>query len=191
MSLLTDFDLHLLGEGTHARAYEKLGAHVGVHEGQAGTHFAVWAPNAKGVSVVGDFNGWNPSAAPMTPSSSGGLWETFLPGVGVGAIYKYAIASKLNGYKVDKADPYGFAAEIRPQTASKVCDLSGYTWADNDWMARRKQKNAADAPISIYEVHLGSWMRVPDEGNRWLTYAEIAEKLADYVSEITWLLKRS
>ena len=184
MSLLTDFDLHLLGEGTHARAYEKLGAHVGVHEGQAGTHFAVWAPNAKGVSVVGDFNGWNPSAAPMTPSSSGGLWETFLPGVGVGAIYKYAIASKLNGYKVDKADPYGFAAEIRPQTASKVCDLSGYTWADNDWMARRKQKNAADAPISIYEVHLGSWMRVPDEGNRWLTYAEIAEKLADYVSEM-------
>ena len=184
MPLLTEFDLHLLGEGTHSRAYEKLGAHPGVEQGRTGTHFAVWAPNARAVSVVGDFNNWNPQAAPMNPTPSGGFWETFLPDVGIGSLYKYAIESHLNDYKVEKADPYGFAAEIRPQTASKVCDLSGHAWADHDWMSQRKAKNAPSAPITIYEVHLGSWMRVPGEGNRWLTYREIAEKLADYVHEM-------
>jgi len=184
MSLLTDFDLHLLGEGTHARAYEKLGAHVIVRDGAAGTAFAVWAPNARSVSVVGDFNGWNPDADPMHLRGVSGIWERFVPGVGPGALYKYAIVSAAEGTRVDKADPYGFAAEIRPQTASKVVDLAGYAWGDGAWMAGRQGGKSPSAPISIYEVHLGSWMRVPEEGNRWLSYREIAPRLADYAAEM-------
>jgi 1,4-alpha-glucan branching enzyme len=178
---LTDYDLYLFGEGTHLRVYEKLGAHLGEAGGRRGVHFAVWAPNAERVSVVGDHSGWDPRSHPMQARAQAGLWETFIPGLGSGTLYKYHIVSRHNGYQVDKADPYGFAAEIRPRTASRVWDLSTYSWADNQWMANRKEKNSLDAPISIYEVHLASWRRVTEEGNRWLTYREMAVQLANYV----------
>ena len=180
MPRMTDFDLHLMAEGTHARAYEKFGAHVA----PGGVDFAVWAPNAESVAVIGDFNGWNPRAHPMTPRGASGIWERFVPGIRPGARYKYAIASKVDNYKVDKADPYGFAAEAPPQTASKVWDLSKHAWGDNAWMADRAKVNALGAPITIYEVHLGSWMRVPEEGNRWLTYRELARRLGDYAHDL-------
>ena len=184
MSLLTDFDLHLLGEGTHARAYEKLGAHPIVRDGRAGTAFTVWAPNARSVSVVGDFNGWGPAADPMERRGASGVWERYVPGVGPGALYKYAIVSQADGTRVDKADPYGFAAEIRPQTASKVADLNGFSWGDAAWLAARPGAQSLGAPISIYEVHLGSWMRALEDGNRWLSYREVAPRLADYAAEM-------
>jgi len=181
---LTDFDLHLMVEGTHYRTYEKLGAHLVEIDGQQGTHFAVWAPNAERVAVIGDFNGWNPAAHPMRFFPEAGIWACFIPGVGQGALYKYAVASRYHMYRADKADPYGFASEIRPQTASKVWDLSGYAWGDAEWMAGRGRANALDAPLAIYEVHLGSWMRAPEEGHRWLTYREVAPKLAAYVGDM-------
>jgi len=179
-SVLSDLDRYLLAEGTFHRAYERLGAHFKERHGQRGVQFAVWAPNAKLVSVIGNFNGWNASANPMVPSSAG-VWEAFIPHVRQGDTYKYHIESAYRGYAVDKADPYCFAAEIRPQTASRVWDLRGYTWQDDSWMAARAKRNALDAPVSIYEVHLGSWRRDPEEGNRWLTYREMAPLLADYV----------
>jgi 1,4-alpha-glucan branching enzyme len=179
-SLLSEFDRYLLAEGTFHRAYEKLGAHFTEGGGQRGVQFAVWAPNAKSVSVIGDFNSWNNSANSMA-SSSTGVWNTFVPDLRPGDIYKYHIESNYGGYQVDKADPYGFASEIRPQTASRVWDLESYTWQDGSWMASRAKNNRLDAPVSIYEVHLGSWRRIPEDGNRWLTYREIAPLLADYV----------
>jgi 1,4-alpha-glucan branching enzyme len=179
---LSEFDLYLLGEGTYARAYEKLGAHLTEKNGWRGVHFAVWAPNARLVSVIGAINDWNPAANAMTPTAAG-VWETFILGADQGSIYKYHIESNKRGYKVDKADPYGFAAEIRPRTASCVWDLERYSWRDGSWMASRAKKNALDAPLSIYEVHLGSWRRMPKEGNRWLTYRELAPQLADYVND--------
>jgi 1,4-alpha-glucan branching enzyme len=179
--VLSDYDIHLWAEGSHYRAYEKLGAHVAHRNGELGTQFAVWAPNARQVSVIGDFNGWNPSVHPMHPVGSSGIWETFVPHVGSGAAYKYAILSHQNNYRVDKADPYAFYAEQRPNTASLVWDLGNYQWGDQHWMGHRGGNNALGAPISIYEVHLGSWRRKPEEGNRWLSYRELASLLADYV----------
>jgi 1,4-alpha-glucan branching enzyme len=181
-SAISEFDLYLIGEGTHYRAYEKLGAHLTARDGRRGVHFAVWAPNAKLVSVIGDFNDWNPQANSMRPSPAG-VWEGFVPDIGQGSRYKYHIESLNSNYKVDKADPCGFAAEIRPQTASRVWNLDGYSWHDNSWMASRANKNALGSPISIYEVHLGSWRRVPEEGNRWLSYRELAPLLAAYVHD--------
>jgi 1,4-alpha-glucan branching enzyme len=181
-SALTAFDLYLLGEGTHYRAYEKLGAHLTERDGRRGVHFAVWAPNAKLVSVIGDFNAWNPQASSLHPSPAG-VWEGFVPDIGQGALYKYHIESRYSDYQVDKADPYGFAAEIRPQTASRVWNLEGYSWHDDSWMASRAKKNGLGSPISIYEVHLGSWRRVREEGNRWLSYRELAPLLAAYVHD--------
>jgi 1,4-alpha-glucan branching enzyme len=180
-SWLTDYDLYLFGEGTHHRAYQKLGAHPGELGGRLGVHFAVWAPNAEQVSVIGDHNRWDPQSNPMQLRTAAGLWEVFVPDIGPGALYKYHIVSRYNGYQVDKADPYGFAAEIRPHTASRVWDLSSYSWGDQEWMANRANKNALDSPISIYEVHLGSWKRVSEDGNRSLTYREMAVQLAEYV----------
>jgi 1,4-alpha-glucan branching enzyme len=179
--LLTDFDLHLIAEGTHYRTYEKLGAHCRVVNGVAGVDFAVWAPNASRVSVVGDFNGWDPAAHPLTRRHEAGVWETFVPGVRTGALYKYRVDGPGGRYRADKADPYGFAAEIRPQTASKVVELEGYVWHDADWVAARATRQSPIEPMSIYEVHLGSWRRVPEEKGRWLTYREMASQLADYV----------
>jgi 1,4-alpha-glucan branching enzyme len=183
-ALLSEFDLHLLMEGRHYRTYEKLGAHVVDADGKRGVHFAVWAPNARGVAVMGDFNGWNPEGHGMEMRGDSGIWELFAEGLGAGALYKYRVYSRYANYIADKADPYGFAAEVRPQTASRVCDLAGYSWGDQDWMEGRRYKNAPDAPISIYEMHLGSWRRVPEEGNRWSTYRELAHQLAEYVHEM-------
>jgi len=179
---LSDFDLYLLAEGTYSRAYEKLGAHLTEMAGRRGVHFAVWAPNASVVSVIGDFNGWNPAACTLRPSPAG-VWEGFVPEIGQGTIYKYHLQSRDRDYQVAKADPYGFAAEIRPQTASRVWDLDSYTWHDDSWLASRAKSNSLGSPISIYEVHLGSWRRAPEEGNRWLTYREVAPLLADYVRD--------
>src|SRR5499425_271579 len=178
--VLSEFDRYLLAEGTFHRAYQKLGAHLTERNGQRGVQLTVWAPNAKSVSVIGDFNNWKISANPMEPSSTG-VWETFISRIGQGDVYKYHVESQYNGYRTDRADPYGFAAEIRPHTASRVWDLESYSWQDGSWMAGRAKYNALDAPISIYEVHLGSWRRVPEEDNRWLSYREMAPVLADYV----------
>jgi 1,4-alpha-glucan branching enzyme len=184
-AFLTDYDLHLLAEGTHYRSYEKLGAHLIDLDGRQGTRFAVWAPNAASVSVIGDFNDWNPARHPMTlRHQEAGIWECFVSGVGHGALYKYFVASRQNGYSVEKADPYAFASELRPRSASRVWDLSSHAWRDGDWMAARRRANAIETPMAIYEVHLGSWMRVPEEGNRWLTYREAAPKLAQYVHDM-------
>jgi 1,4-alpha-glucan branching enzyme len=178
---LTDFDIHLFSEGTHYRTYEKLGAHLVELGGRRGTNFAVWAPNARQVSVIGDFNGWNDASNRMTPRGSSGIWECFVPEIGCGANYKYKVFSQNNGYVVEKADPYAFMAELRPRTASRVWDLGGYQWSDGEWMGRRSRANGLAAPVSIYEVHLGSWRRVPAQGDRWLTYRELAPQLAAYV----------
>jgi 1,4-alpha-glucan branching enzyme len=181
---LTDYDLYLWSEGSHNRAWEKMGAHLVEVDGAAGAHFAVWAPNARNVSVIGDFNGWDDTAHPMSNLGDSGVWELFIPGIGQGAIYKYAIHSQWNGYRAEKTDPFGFACEIRPKSASVVWDLSGYPWGDGEWMAGRARRQGIKAPQSFYEVHLGSWMRVEEEGNRWLTYRELAPRLAAYVREM-------
>ncbi len=181
-ALLTDFDLHLLAEGSHLRTWETLGAHVLEHDGRRGVRFAVWAPNARAVSVIGDFNDWDARRDPMTLRPQAGVWEAFLPHAAPGALYKYAITSAVNDYRVDKADPYAFCSAVRPDTASRIWELGGYEWGDAAWLAGRAQTEALDAPMSVYEVHLGSWMRVPEDGNRWLTYRELASKLADYVA---------
>ena len=155
--VLTDFDLHLLAEGTHYKSYEKLGAHLMTHEGFRGVHFAVWAPNALRVSVSGNFNHWDGRRHPMRNCGTGGFWEIFIPDLSQGEVYKFEIKSRVADYLVSKSDPYGFAAEVRPRTASIVWDITTFEWTDDDWMKGRAKKQALDAPISIYECHLGSW----------------------------------
>ena len=177
---LSDFDLHLLGEGTHHRSWERLGAHLIERDGRRGAHFAVWAPNAREVSLVGDFNGWRPDAHALSPTADSGIWQGFIPDLSAGALYKYSILSNAGGERFEKADPFAFAAEIRPLTASKVWSLEGYAWGDQEWMAKRGALQTIDRPIAIYEVHLGSWRRVPEQGNRWLSYREMAGPLADH-----------
>ena len=176
-SLLTDFNLHLLAEGTLHRGYRVLGAHLQREEGRDGVRFAVWAPNASKVSVVGDFNDWDAGRQPMTTFDASGVWETFVPGIGEGALYKYRIESRDGRYRADKADPYGFSAQLRPATASRVVSLEGYEWGDAAWLADRAGADLLRRPMSIYEVHLGSWRRKPEEQDRWLTYAELATEL--------------
>jgi 1,4-alpha-glucan branching enzyme len=183
---LTDFDIHLWSEGSNVRSYQKMGSHIIEQDGGRGTHFAVWAPNAKAVSVIGDFNDWQPGKHTLRPRGVSGIWEGFFSGIGLGALYKYAITSNHFGYKVEKADPYAFAAETRPRTASKVWNIDDYRWNDSAWLANRRRAQALDAPISIYEVHLGSWRRKPEEGNRWLSYRELATQLADYVADLNY-----
>ncbi|HXJ21431.1 MAG TPA: 1,4-alpha-glucan branching protein GlgB [Polyangia bacterium] len=180
MTRLGDVDVHLFAEGTHTRAYERLGAHLTTEAGRLGVAFAVWAPNAARVSVIGDFEGWGKSPAPLERRGESGIWTGFVAGLSKGTHYKYRIESQVNGYRVDKADPYAFRAEAPPATASIVWDLD-FDWGDDDWMRARGPRHALDAPMSIYEVHLGSWMRVPEEKNRWLGYREIAPKLAAHV----------
>jgi 1,4-alpha-glucan branching enzyme len=182
-AVVTAQDQYLFNEGSHYRAYRKLGAHPGRHEGKTGTWFAVWAPGAAQVHVTGDFNGWDKHATQLHPQGSSGIWQGFVPGVGKGAHYKYHIVSHNNGYSVEKSDPYGFFHEIPPKSASIVWDLD-YAWGDAAWMAERGKRNALSAPISVYEVHLGSWRRVPGEGNRSLSYREAAHQLADYVKRM-------
>lgn len=169
LSAITDDDLYLFGEGSHFQLYDKLGA----QRCESGTRFAVWAPAAKQVSVVGDFNGWDASKNPMSPTGSSGVFQCFVPELGRGTLYKYSIDGRL------KADPYGFHHETPPKTGSVVWDLD-YEWGDGEWMAARAERNRRDGPISIYEVHLGSFMRVPEEGGRTLSYRELAPRLADH-----------
>jgi 1,4-alpha-glucan branching enzyme len=184
-STLGDLDLHLLGEGTHYRAYEKLGAHARELDGVTGVVFAVWAPNARRVSVVGDFNEWDGRCHPMRFHPGNGIWEIFVPEVGEGAHYKFEVLSRTGEPIALKADPYAFEFEAEtPRTASVVSQLAGYRWGDGAWMAERSRCQALDAPLAIYEVHLGSWMRVPEEGDRFLRYPELAEKLAAYVRDL-------
>lgn len=183
MTLLTEDDLYLFNEGSHFRLYEKLGAHPVTSNGQPGTYFAVWAPDAQQVSVIGDFNGWNRTSHPLQPRGQSGIWEGFVPGVGKGALYKYRIISRYQGYTVDKADPLATYDETPPKTASIVWDTE-YTWRDGEWMKKRHEHNGLDDPMTIYEVHLGSWKRVPSEGYRSLTYRELAPQLADYIQQM-------
>lgn len=198
VSLFTDHDIYLFKEGNHFRLYEKMGAHLVEKDGVRGVYFAVWAPNAEAVSVIGDFNGWDINSNPLSPRwDSSGIWEGFVPNIGKGTIYKYHIRSRFNigvpknsqnfwggcRYEVDKADPFAFYSEVPPKTASVVWDIA-YEWNDIEWMKNRHKHNGLDAPISIYEVHLGSWRRALEEGNRSLSYREMAEQLVDYVKEM-------
>jgi 1,4-alpha-glucan branching enzyme len=166
-------------EGTHYRSYEKLGA----HPVQGGVTFAVWAPNAESVSVIGDFNGWTPGQSPMIHRPEAGVWELFIPNLPIGTCYKYHVVSRLSGYAAAKADPFAFYSELRPGTASRVWDLTAYSWRDSQWVNARPTTLLAQ-PVSIYEVHAGSWMRVQEEGNRWLTWRELAHQLRDYVCQM-------
>lgn len=182
--LFTNHDIYLFKEGSHFRLYEKLGSHVVTMDGVQGTYFAVWAPNAERISVLGDFNGWNPESHLLKVRNDGsGIWEGFVPDVGKGAFYKYYVASKYHNYRVSKGDPYAFWWEMPPRTASVVWDLE-FEWDDREWMQNRYRFNNAKRPFAIYEVHLGSWRRVPEEGNRFLNYREMAHYLADYVKEM-------
>jgi 1,4-alpha-glucan branching enzyme len=183
-SLIQENDLHLLSQGKLFRSYETLGAHLAEVDGRRGVRFAVWAPNASSVSVMGDWNGWNPDSNPMSVHSDSGVWSCFVVGIEAGAHYKYSLRSNYANRVFDKADPYAFAAELVPQTASRVWDLSGFAWSDQEWVENRLTRQSLDAPLAIYEVHLGSWMRVAEEENRWLTYREIAPKLVKHMLEM-------
>ncbi len=191
-SIFSDFDLYLFGQGKDYRIYEKMGAHIRTVNGVTGTNFATWAPNALAVSVMGDFNDWRRDANPMHLRHRDlGVWECFVPAVQAGALYKYALYSRFNNYAVDKTDPYGFAAELRPGTASIVADIHQHTWRDDTWIKERGQHQQLNSPISIYEVHLGSWRHVPDrhiegalEEDRFMTYRELAVALAAYVKDM-------
>lgn len=185
-SLLSDLDLHLFNEGTHYRLYDHLGSRVITWQGTTGVYFAVWAPSAERVSLVGDFNHWDPDNHPMRPVASSGIWETFAPGLGAGTRYKYHVRSRHAGYRADKTDPFGFLQERPPQTASIVHTIEGdranHPWRDDDWMRTRGERQQHRKPISIYELHLGSWRRHP--GNRHYTYRELAEALPGYVKDL-------
>ena len=180
---LSNFDKYLIGEGTHERTYEKLGAHLLVIGDKPGVSFAVWAPNARQVSLIGNFNNWNPETHPMHSSDSG-IWTLFIPGLTVYSIYKYHITTQ-DGQTLDKSDPYGFAMEERPKTGSLVVDLDSYSWNDESWVSARQHNQSLDNPLSIYEVHLGSWKKIVDKkwGQRYLSYRELAEELIPFVKD--------
>jgi 1,4-alpha-glucan branching enzyme len=183
-TLFTDYDIYLYKEGNSFRLYEKLGSRLMTVDNEKGAYFALWAPNAKRVSVIGDFNGWNGESHPLGIRWDGsGIWEGFIPGIGKGALYKFHIVSKYHNYKVDKGDPFGFYWEISPRTASGVWDLD-YEWQDKEWMKNRHKHNDLHSPLSIYEVHLGSWRRAVDDNNRFLSYREIAPYLVEYVKDM-------
>lgn len=183
LPVLTDFDLHLFNEGTHHKIFEKLGAHLRTINGVSGTLFAVWAPCAKRVSVVGEFNQWDGRRHQMRCLGSSGVWEIFIPGIGQEEIYKYEIKTCTEEIYI-KSDPYTFYSELRPGTASIVYDIDNYQWNDEAWIKDRDRCNIFEKPIAIYEVHLGSWARIPEENHRFLTYRELAEKLVSYVKEM-------
>ncbi|MBD3219380.1 MAG: 1,4-alpha-glucan branching protein GlgB [candidate division Zixibacteria bacterium] len=183
-SLLSEYDVYLFRQGNHYRVYQKLGAHRMEVDGQAGTLFSVFAPNAKEVSVMGDFNEWDRSSHPLAIRWDGsGIWEGFVPDAKKGQLYKYHIKSSFNNYEVDKGDPFAISWELSPKTASQIWDLE-YEWNDDEWMSTRGERNKLEGPISIYELHLGSWRRKPEEDNRYLNYREIAHELADYINEM-------
>ena len=175
-TLISEQDIYYFAEGTHSRLFNHLGGHVAEFDGESGGVFAVWAPNAQAVSVVGDFNGWRAGLHPLAPRGQSGIWEGFFPGVSRGALYKFHIRSQVAGYTVEKADPYGLMHETPPQTASVLWDLD-YTWNDGEWMNDRPRRNWLNGAVSIYEVHLGSW-------RQGLSYREMAHQLAAYVKEM-------
>lgn len=179
---LSDFDLYLFNEGHNYQAYEKIGAHLRDVDGVRGVNFAVWAPNAYRVSVIGDFNRWDARVHPMRQRAASGIWEVFIPEVDAGARYKFDLRSRVDGYRVEKNDPYGYQAEMRPRTASIVANLDTYAWGDKNWMAERAETNHLERPMAIYEVHLGSWQRKNDY--EWLTYRELAETLIPYAERM-------
>ncbi|GIV88762.1 MAG: 1,4-alpha-glucan branching enzyme GlgB [Chloroflexus sp.] len=181
-SILSEDDIYLFNQGTHYRLYNKFGAQPVTIEGVPGTYFAVWAPNAEYVAVIGDWNNWDPGAHPLRQRGFSGVWEGFIPHIGKGMRYKFHIASRYYGYREDKTDPFGSYFEVAPQTAAIIWDRE-YTWSDQQWMSERGQRQRLDAPISIYEVHLGSWRRKPEEDNRPLTYRELAHELVEHVKE--------
>jgi len=183
VSLLTANDLYLFNEGSHYRMHEKMGAHLMNAGGEVGTCFSVWAPNARSVSVIGSFNQWSPKTHRLHSRGNSGIWEGFVPGVSKGALYKFHIESHHHGHRIDKTDPIGFFQEKAPRTASVVWDLD-YTWSDREWMERRGAQSSVKAPLSIYEVHCGSWMRVSEEHNRPFSYREMAPKLAEYMNHM-------
>lgn len=184
ISLMTEHDIYLFKEGNHFRLYEMLGSHIVEIEGERGTLFALWAPNAESVSVIGDFNGWDPAAHPLAVRWDGsGIWEGFVPGVGKGAGYKYHIVSKRSGYTVKKGDPFALCWEEPPKTASIVWSRD-YDWGDYEWMSDRSRINSLSSPMSVYEVHLGSWRKPAEEGCRHFSYREIADSLVDYVKKM-------
>ncbi|MGE5444449.1 MAG: alpha-amylase family glycosyl hydrolase, partial [Ignavibacteriales bacterium] len=184
MSIITDHDVYLFKQGSHFKLYDKLGSRPTTIDEMQGTYFSVWAPNAQSVSVIGNFNSWNPGSHLLNVRWDGsGIWEGFIPNVQKGDVYKYHIVSKYNNYRVNKGDPFAFYWETPPKTASIIWDI-GYEWRDDEWMKERYKANAFAAPLAIYEVHIGSWRRVPEEGNRSLTYREMAHPLADYVKEM-------
>ncbi len=180
--LLTDYDLHLLNEGRHWQCYNKLGAQIRTVDGVEGVNFAVWAPNATSVSVVGNFNAWDGRRHPMRKHIPSGFWELFIPGLAADCLYKYQI--RHFDHVFEKSDPVGFAAEVPPRTASMVVDLNHYRWHDAQWLAHRRDTNWLEQPLSFYEVHLGSWRRPGDDPGRWLGYRELAHQLVEYVSEM-------
>jgi len=180
-AFLGDQDLFLFNEGSHVRLYEKLGAHPA--KSDEGVYFAIWAPEAERVAVIGEFNGWDKTSHLLSPRGESGIWERFFPDVGKGATYKYHIVSRYHDYQVDKADPFAFHSETPPKTGSIVWELD-YEWRDHEWMAMRGQRNALDAPLAIYEIHLGSWRRMPEEDNRSLTYQELARTLPTYIQDM-------
>lgn len=182
-TLLGDLDLYLFNEGTHSRLYRHLGAHPTTKDGERGVHFAVWAPNAESISLIGDFDGWQGDRLHLSPVGQSGIWGGFFTDVEVGSRYKYRIRSIYEGYQVDKADPFGFRTEVPPLTAS-VVHTDEYEWHDAEWVDRRAQRNAMREPMSIYECHLGSWRRVPEEGDRFMTYREMAPWLAEHVRRL-------
>ena len=184
LGVIGELDRYLFGEGRHYQLYHKLGAHPYTYRGQDGYYFAVWAPHAAAVSLVGDFNAWNPDATPMKPGADSGIYELFVPGLGVGQLYKFAITTH-TGTILFKADPYAFSAEYRPGTASVTADIRGFKWNDSKWMESRAGTDPVKAPISIYEVHLGSWKKKNrPEKDGYYTYMEAAHELADYVLEM-------
>ncbi|HSL72389.1 MAG TPA: alpha-amylase family glycosyl hydrolase, partial [Longimicrobiales bacterium] len=182
-SRLTAQDLYLFNEGSHTRLWQHLGAHPALD--LAGVHFAVWAPNAERVSVIGDFNKWKPNSHLLSPVQSSGIWAGLIPDIPRGTRYKYHIASRHLGYRADKTDPFAFHREEPPSTASIVWDLE-YEWNDGDWMRERHRHNSLDAPVSVYELHLGSWRHAAEPGAapRFLTYRELADQLPDYVADL-------
>mgnify|MGYP002588352422 FL=1 len=182
---ISDFDQYLFGQGNHYDIFRKLGAHLTEHEGQKGVHFAVWAPHAVTVHVIGEFNGWNETSHPMSRLDPLGIWEVFVPGVQLGCLYKYLIEAQDHSL-LYKADPYATEAERRPGTASKVSDISDFRWSDKDWMEKRKKKDPKEEPMAIYEVHPGSWKKHPHgpDEDGYYNYRELAHELADYVLEM-------
>ncbi|MFM7115184.1 MAG: 1,4-alpha-glucan branching enzyme, partial [Planctomycetota bacterium] len=182
-SFLGEMDMHLFGEARHYRLYERLGAHPRTVDGLNGVNYVVWAPNARSINVIGSFNDWTPGQASMRKHSPSGLWEVFVPGSKVGDVYKFRLEDA-QGHIVDKCDPFAFTGEVVPRSASIVTNLSDYQWGDKEWVAKRAQGDSAQRPISIYEVHLGSWRQDRNLNHGWMNYRDLAHQLVDYCREM-------